>query len=128
MSPFIIPTDCKTLKHLMEHVLTHEQQHYLSKLIGFECFIIELGKTIIQLLLYHIQSDLTVAQFSAPTFLFVDQLLQANQTNPDLVNLHILIIVDPSKYPKMHIQDHLLYKNGPILINTTSTLKQKLLS
>lgn len=92
-SRFTIQTDHKTLKHLMEQVvLTPEQQHYLSKLLGFEYTITyKPGKDNLAADALSRQSDQPTAQFlgfSTPKFLFLDQLLHENQTCSDLIQLH----------------------------------------
>lgn len=131
-SRFTIQTDHKTLTHLMEQVvLTPEQQHYLSKLLGFEYTITyKPGKDNLVVDALSRQLNHPTAQFlgfSTPKFLFLYQLLHENQTYSDLIQLQKLIMADPSKYPDMHIRDGLLYKKGKLFISANSPLKQQLL-
>lgn len=116
----------------MEQVIqTPEQQHYLSKLLGYEYTIAyKPGKDNLVADALSRQSEPATAQFlgfSTPQFVFLDNLIKENQSDPELATLHQQVINDPHSYSDLTIKDGLLFKNGKLLLSSTSPLRHSIL-
>lgn len=116
----------------MDQVIqTPEQQHYLSKLLGYEYTIAyKPGKDNLVADALSRQSEPATAQFlgfSTPQFVFLDNLIKKNQSDPELATLHQQVINDPHSYSDLTIKDGLLFKNGKLLLSSTSPLRHSIL-
>lgn len=85
-------------------IRTPKLQHCLSKLLGYEyTTIFRQGKDnlVADALARHAETSAAhIFGFSTLKFLFLDQLIQENKSNPELIFLHKLILADPLTYAK----------------------------
>jgi hypothetical protein len=125
---FIIQTDHKSLRELLTQVIqTPEQQHYLSKLLGFHYEIQYKPRTsnTVADSLSRVESYLmSILVLLVPQFLFIDELKQELAANSVFQTLLEKYQKDPSSLPDFKWVDGLLLFKGRIWISPHSRFKQ----
>jgi hypothetical protein len=129
---FIIQTDHKSLKELLTQVIqTPEQQHYLSKLLGYHYEIqYKPGTTNVVADALSRAPDPSLSSLfhlTVPQFLFLDELKRELSQDPLFMELRDRYLHDPSKLPDFQFVDGLLLKKGRIWISPNSRFKSLLL-
>lgn len=129
---FIIQTDHKSLKELLTQVIqTPEQQHYLSKLLGYHYDIqYRPGSTNIVADALSRSLEPAIAEcmlLSVPQFLFLDELKQEMAADSVFQDLRNRYLNDPASMPDFKLIDELLLRRGKIWISPSSRFKQLLL-
>ncbi|XP_068666470.1 uncharacterized protein [Aristolochia californica] len=121
----IIHTDHYSLKFLLDQrISTSPQQHWLSKLMGFD---FQVGHKAVTLnkatdaLSRCIEHQLQLAAISHPTPLLLDSIWEANQYNPQLQALSQQIAAS-TKSVQWGVQDHLILYKQCIYLPSTSPL------
>lgn len=122
---FIIQTNHKSLKELLSQVIqTPEQQHYLSKLLGYHYEIqYKPGKTNTVADALSRSTEPETASYhhlSAPKFLFLDELKQELQSETDFQELHSRWQQNPDTLPDFKWVDNLFIFQDRIWIPPTS--------
>lgn len=116
--PFIIITDHKSLKDLMSQVLqTPEQQHYLSKLLGFDYSIqYRPGSRNVPVdaLSRLPVTDITHFSLSVVNFEILEQLRLSLQDNHDFQELSSRITVDPDGHADFAVCRGLIFHKQKI--------------
>lgn len=116
---FIIQTDHKSLKELLSQVIqTPEQQHYLSKLLGYHYEIQykpgKLNTVDDALSRSHELDPATFHYLSIPKFVFLDELKKELQSDSTFQDLSTRWQQDPDTLPGFTLIDKLLIYKGKI--------------
>lgn len=125
---FIIETDQKSLRELMNQVIqTPAQHYYLSKLLGYDYVIVyKPGKSNTVADALSRRDIPTNSQFlllTTPSFDFLTILLSENNSFPDLQALHSAITKDKEHHSDYSINRGILYyKNKPYLSKNSSLI------
>ena len=126
--PFVILTDHKSLKELMSQVIqTHEQQVYLSKLLGYDYSIqYKVGKSNIvtdalSRISEHIEGQFFV--LSMPNFTLLEDLCKSLIDSPDFHKLVTQIQHNPACFTNYKIQNGINFFKGKIWLDPTNHFK-----
>jgi hypothetical protein len=123
---FIIKTDQKSLKNLMDQTLqTPEQQQWLHKFLGYD-FTIEYkpGKENVAA---DALSRMMSLAWSAPQSTLIQEIKDALQSNPQLLDIMSKCLSNPQSQTHYAVRNELLYYKERIVIPVPSTLPHKLL-
>lgn len=120
------------MKEILTQVIqTPEQQHYLSKLLGYHYDIqYKPSKSNIVADALSRSPETPAAGLlvlSMPQFLFLDDLKRELATNLEFVELRDKFLANPQSFPGLAFSDGLLLRHGKIWISSTSTFKQLLM-
>lgn len=120
------------MKEILTQVIqTPKQQHYLSKLLGYNYDIqYKSGKSNIAADALSRSQEPPRASFLALSmlqFLFLDDLKQELASDPTFINSKAKYLADPQSLPGFSFTDGLLLKGGKIWVSPTSQFKQLLL-
>lgn len=129
---FVIQTDHKSLRELLTQVIqTPDQQHYLSKLLGYHYEIqYRPGSTntVADALSRSLEPSVAeIMLLSVPQFLFLDELKQELASDPIFQDLKARYLTDPSAMAEFKLVDELLLRHGKIWVSPNSRFKQVLL-
>ncbi|GAU39167.1 hypothetical protein TSUD_147890 [Trifolium subterraneum] len=129
---FIIQTDHRSLKELPTQVIqTPEQQHYLSKLLGYHYEIqYRLGNTNLAadaLSRINVPFTDTFYLLYVPNLVFLEELHKELSTDRVFLELCRKVQVDPSSFPKFKLVNGWLSYNRRIWISHLSRFKALLL-
>ncbi|PNY17781.1 Ty3/gypsy retrotransposon protein [Trifolium pratense] len=129
---FIIQTDHRSLKELLTQVIqTPEQQHYLSKLLGYNYEIqyrpgnTNLAADALSRASVIVTNELYL--LTVPNLLFMEELRKELSTDSVYLELCRKIQADPSLFPKFKLTNGWLSYNGRIWISPNSRFKTLLL-
>ncbi|MCH79856.1 Ty3/gypsy retrotransposon protein, partial [Trifolium medium] len=129
---FIIQTDHKSLKEILTQVIqTPEQQHYLSKLLGYH-YEIQYKSGVTNVVADALSrapesTSSVIMQLTVPQFLFLEELKQELLADPVFIDLRDRCLADPLSLPDFHVVDGLLLRRGRIWVSPASRFKQLLL-
>lgn len=129
---FIIQTYHKSLKEFLSQVIqTPEQQHYLSKLLGYNYKIhYKPGSAnkVTDALSWSCEPEPAAFHcLSFPKFVFLDELKRELQAAPSFIDISNQWQQDPDITPGFKLVDNLLIYQGKIWIPPSSRLKELLL-
>ncbi|MCH81104.1 hypothetical protein A2U01_0001883 [Trifolium medium] len=119
---FIIQTDHKSLKELITYVIqTPKQQHYLSKLLGYN-YEIQYKPDNTNVVADALSCapephSSSLLQLIVPQFLFLDELKQELLLDSRFLELRDQCLADPNSLPDYQVMDGLLLRRGRIWIN-----------
>lgn len=125
---FIIETDQKSLKELMNQVVqTPDQHYYLSKLLGYDYEINYKPRKENQaadaLSRLHFPSDSTFLLLRVVSFDFLNQVKQ-EYANCDIINsLKKEFTSDPASHPNIKYINEIFYHKSRVLLSPASALK-----
>lgn len=123
---FIIRTDQKSLRNLMEQTLqTPEQQQWLHKFLGYD-FIVEYkpGKENIAA---DALSRMMALTWSEPRFTIIQEIKTALQENPHLLDIMSKCSTSTQSHQHYTVKEGLLFWKNRIVIPTPSDLVKKVL-
>jgi hypothetical protein len=118
----IIQTDHKSLRELLTQVIqTPEQQHYLSKLLGFHYEIQykpRATNVVVVALSHSVDPEIaSLGVLSVPQFLFLDELKQELVVDPTFQSLLQRYTDDPVHMSDYKVVDGLLLYKGRIWVS-----------
>ncbi|KAL4569307.1 hypothetical protein LXL04_024943 [Taraxacum kok-saghyz] len=121
--PFVISTDQKSLKFLLEQrISTTDQQNWAAKLLGYQFTITyKPGKdNRVADSLSRIQDGELHMAVSTPLWLDNDKLLTGSDQDPYIQRVTKALLADPLSYPSLSLNNARLYHNGRPVIPSTS--------
>jgi len=130
---FVILTDHRSLKELMNQVVqTPEQHKYLARLLGFDYVIqYRVGKSnVVADALSRSGGSTSASLFiiSVPHFVFLEYLRRELQTNQDFITLREKILTEAQAYPDHSLAQHLILYRGRIWLPPSCSFIKILLS